>query len=291
MLTYQWRPSIRTDYLVGNCNRRSINTPLIARTFHERVSPSTGTNISNPQHGMRRDCSLLMDVSSTLSQFDVAQVPVLRLGTDNTSVSRARFSNVYIPDDLTVMVVFTPRRQTAAKDVTLFAKWNTGGVPGSNEWFLGLNASGDGSDWHFAWAVESGTSQTVLKDTALWVANQRYVVVGARKRVSGEMALYKDGILVAGTGSAVNGAINNVRTQIDFGCIQAAASFNSQCDYEAVMIWDQALPLRWIRDLSTDPYQLWVPPKTRFIPGRVSTNFGRQTTLRGVGRGMVRGIR
>ena len=86
------------------------------------------------------------------------------------------------------------------------SKWYTGASPGTNEWALSLNGSGDGSTGS-SFIIESGTTKYSAEASTAVSENVWHFIVG--KREGGYISLYVDGVLEATT-SVGNVSINNI---------------------------------------------------------------------------------
>ncbi|MFZ1296405.1 MAG: LamG-like jellyroll fold domain-containing protein, partial [Saprospiraceae bacterium] len=84
-------------------------------------------------------------------------------------------------------------------------KWNTGGVPGSNEWLIGLTS--DGNDELPTFSVEIGSTVYGCSATTAMAVGTWYHI--AAVRVGTELKIYINGVLEKTT-AGVTGSLNNV---------------------------------------------------------------------------------
>lgn len=276
------------ETLVANCERLGIPVPVIAKAFPGGDNSSTARP-AEPTYGSHVGPQLITNgsYSTYVNSPGVALNPVLTLNNDVLAANRAYLQNNLdrFTGDMTVLCVVIPRRTTSGADVCAVGKWNSGGSAGTNDWFLGLNYGTGPVEYKAYFNIEIGSTATQAIDATAWTANDRLVLAGVRRGTAQE--IWKNCLLVGST-TCGTGAINNVRTQIDFGAIGVGTAFNTQADYECVLIWDKALSALEIALLGLDPvrtlFSLDVPeteeeeafsssPHDPNIPKTVTHNF------------------
>jgi Concanavalin A-like lectin/glucanases superfamily len=123
-------------------------------------------------------------------------------------------------------------------------KWNTGTVPGSNEW--AITTSNDGNDNFPTFYFESGTTIYKAIGASSLTTNKWYHIAAVRE--GNNLKIYVNGILEGTTAIPPGASVNNVaaRTYMAMGYYPAGLSNNSNLD--ELRIWNTALSQTTIRD-------------------------------------------
>ncbi|MBL0144543.1 MAG: hypothetical protein IPP48_00975 [Chitinophagaceae bacterium] len=125
-------------------------------------------------------------------------------------------------------------------------KWNSGNVPGSNEWAIAT--SSDGFNNIPSFNIESGT--TIYKADAITSLpiNKWYHIAGVRE--GNNLKIYVNGILEGTTAIPPGTSINNVaaRTFMSMGYIAASPYYSNNSNLDELRIWNTALSQTTIRN-------------------------------------------
>ena len=125
-------------------------------------------------------------------------------------------------------------------------KWNSGNVPGSNEWAIAT--SSDGFNNIPSFNIESGTVIYKADAVTSLPVNKWYHIAGVRE--GNNLKIYVNGILEGTTAIPPGTSINNVaaRTFMSMGYIAAAPYYSNNSDLDELRIWNTALSQTTIRN-------------------------------------------
>lgn len=224
--------------LIANCERLGIPLPLIACGGMGGWYASQGT--------------LRKGVTSA-SGAAIGSDDVFTLDLTGASTSRARYPAVYIANDMTVIARCKPTLQTANASCGPLNKM-TGISNVTSEWCLGLNLLNSGTEYKPWFGVCIGTTLHSALDPDTWAVNERLTLGGVRRY--DRVEVYRNGVLKK-IGTCGTGAINNVITDIQLGQWGAGGSFNLSAQFSVILIWDVALPVHIVAELTADPWMLW----------------------------------
>lgn len=114
--------------------------------------------------------------------------------------------NDFGTSDFTVEVWVRKQALTVGwSNVAAIGKWNTGGIPGTNEWLISL--SSNGSDQKPGFTVEVGSTRYQVIATTSMAVNTWYHIAGVRE--GSTLKIYVNGVL-ENTLSFPGGSINNI---------------------------------------------------------------------------------
>ncbi len=125
-------------------------------------------------------------------------------------------------------------------------KWNSGNVPGSNEWAIAT--SSDGFNNIPSFNIESGTTIYKADATTSLPINKWYHIAGVRE--GNNLKIYVNGILEGTTAIPPGTSINNVaaRTFMSMGYIAASPYYSNNSNLDELRIWNTALSQTTIRN-------------------------------------------
>jgi hypothetical protein len=125
-------------------------------------------------------------------------------------------------------------------------KWNSGNVPGSNEWAIAT--SSDGFNNIPSFNIESGTTIYKADATTSLPINKWYHIAGVRE--GNNLKIYVNGILEGTTAIPPGTSINNVaaRTFMSMGYIAASPYYSNNSNLDDLRIWNTALSQTTIRN-------------------------------------------
>jgi hypothetical protein len=125
-------------------------------------------------------------------------------------------------------------------------KWNSGNVPGSNEWAIAT--SSDGFNNIPSFNIESGTNIYKADATTSLPINKWYHIAGVRE--GNNLKIYVNGILEGTTAIPPGTSINNVaaRTFMSMGYIAASPYYSNNSNLDELRIWNTALSQITIRN-------------------------------------------
>lgn len=166
--------------------------------------------------------------------------------------------------DFTVACLF----KTGALQYSVIARWNTGGAPGTNCWFLGQN--GDSG----AFSVECGSSTFSASIAGAGMPDgQWFMLVGRRRGTT----IYVDKFAADGThssASTTNAGITTINDvparKLKLGEIDASFAYNSTAKYLFAATWRRALLDAELPLLFANVWQAFAPanaPVFYLLPG------------------------
>ncbi len=125
-------------------------------------------------------------------------------------------------------------------------KWNSGNVPGSNEWAIAT--SSDGFNNIPSFNIESGTTIYKADATTSLPINKWYHIAGVRE--GNNLKIYVNGILEGTTAIPPGTSVNNVaaRTFMSMGYIAASPYYSNNSNLDELRIWNTALSQTTIRN-------------------------------------------
>jgi len=168
--------------------------------------------------------------------LEVADSPSLDFGAGDFSVA---------------MWVYKRANSASWDNVWGINKWNTGGSPGTNEWFFNLTEIGDENT--FLFGIEDGTTEYDVSDTATFSLNTWYHAVGVKYRTY--LYIYVNGIQKNSNNIGVH-SVNNVGRTVRV----ANSGLNdllTDAIFDGIRIYNRALSAQEIRWLYAQPYAMF----------------------------------
>ncbi|MFZ4058434.1 MAG: LamG-like jellyroll fold domain-containing protein [Ferruginibacter sp.] len=125
-------------------------------------------------------------------------------------------------------------------------KWNSGNVPGSNEWAVAT--SSDGFNNIPSFNIETGTTIYKADATTSLSINKWYHLAAVRE--GNNLKIYVNGILEGTTAIPPGTSVNNIaeRTFMSMGYIAASPYYSNNSNLDELRIWNSALSQSTIRD-------------------------------------------
>ena len=125
-------------------------------------------------------------------------------------------------------------------------KWNSGNVPGSNEWAIAT--SSDGFNNIPSFNIESGSTIYKADATTSLPINKWYHIAAVRE--GNNLKIYVNGILEGTTAIPPGTSVNNIaaRTFMSMGYIAASPYYSNNSNLDELRIWNTALTQTTIRD-------------------------------------------
>lgn len=176
------------------------------------------------------------------------------MGVNVTVTGRSNLGKpVFAGADFTVACWLLPIGQSTVsqKQVGCIGKWNTGGVPGTNEWLLVLNPSGAAGSEQCGFGIEQGSTISSAYDAIPWISLVPLFMVGVKQGTT--LTLYRAddtnyrGVTATATCSA--GAINNVSARnLVLGEIDIDPQYNTCAAYWSFASWNRALSAQEVKE-------------------------------------------
>ena len=151
-------------------------------------------------------------------------------------------------------------------------KWNTGAVPGTNEYVLDpATGTGGGTDDKTTFSVESGSTSYLTSDTVNLTLNTWNLIVGVRNGTS--IKLYKNGLVISSASLPANTTINTPGRNFKIGDSDNSSNFAINAHFDEVTYSSIARTADWI----ATEYNNQSSPSSFYSYSAVGTN-GRQTS-------------
>lgn len=177
--------------------------------------------------------------------------PIIRLDSGGNA-GRAFIANGFYPEmtgSMSALVIVTPQRKASAKDVVAAGIWGS-----SAQWGIGLNYSVNPTDYKPWFAIKVSTTIYLIEDPTAWNVGDRLVLLAVRE--GDRLKLWKNGNLVA-YGTCASGAMTVTSASLRLGEYNGNTALNTQADYEAMVLWENAIPDPQAAEISRNPYILW----------------------------------
>jgi hypothetical protein len=239
-------PKIIKDGLIlyldaGNPNSYNLTKQNM---WKDLIRNNNGNLINNPIFISSKDASSIKcGTDVTNAYIEILDNNILDFGTNNFTVeywfkklqATSGFSNIWGP-----------------------TKWNTGGNPGTNEWYLGIGNGTNGSGDTYAFGVEVGSTLYSTGESSETLSlNTWYQLVGIRN--GNKLQTYLNAILkqdVSPAGFTAASSINNIGRNLRIANSNLN-SYYTNCEISSLKIYNRALT-------STEILQNYNATKGRF---------------------------